>query len=339
MRQGRFLFILLCGALILFPAGHGDAARRKLPWQAWKSKDLTGHALTGRIFAADRGVFLTPSELADKLAINDYILLGEIHDNPDHHILQAWLIDRIARYDRRPKIVWEMIGLDQASALADYMKGYDSPASKLGIAIGWKRRGWPAWSTYLPIAQKAYRYRLGMFAGDARQEDIKTVGKKGLTALESSERERLALERRLGWALMGALRQDLKASHCNMLPDKALENMQGVQRYRDAIIADQLLTAGRTAGAVLIAGSGHVRRDRGVPWYIRNRNPDASVASVMMIEVLKDATFAEDLIPKDPMGKPAVDYVWFTPRHKRADPCEALKKHMSKKKTAGEKKK
>ncbi len=337
VREERLLILAIFAVLLLLPAEYGAAASRKPPWQDWKSEELAGHVLAGRVFAADQKVFLAPEDLADKLAINDHILLGEIHDNPDHHLLQAWLIDRIAHYDRHPVIVWEMIKLDQAAALADYLKDYRSPASKLGAAVGWEKSGWSAWSTYLPIALQAYRYRLAMIAGGARKSDVKMVGKNGLAALGNGEKERLAIERRLGWKLLNALNEELKTSHCNMLPDDMLETMQGVQRYRDAVMADQMLAAGRRSGAVLIAGSGHVRRDRGVPWYISGRDPDATIVSVMMIEVTEEAAFAEDLIPEDPWEKPAADYVWFTPRHKRPDPCKELKKHMAKKSAASEK--
>jgi len=332
VRQRQFLLAVIGAALILLPASSPDAAARKPPWRAWKSKGHLEHTLTGRVYAAKKGLFLTPIELADKLAVNDYILLGETHDNLDHHILQAWLINRIAHYDRRPAIVWEMIDLNQSLALANHLKNFKLPAAKLGDALDWGKSGWPAWSTYLPIARRAYQFRLAMSAGSARKEDVKEIGQKGLASVEESERERLGLDFRLGWDLTRALRQELKASHCDMLPDEALENMQDVQRYRDAILADQLLAAGSRKGAVLIAGSGHVRHDRAVPWYLRNRNPDASIVTLMLIEVTEETAFAEDFVPKDPFGKPTVDYVWFTPRHERTDPCEAFKKQLDKKK-------
>ena len=49
-----------------------------------------------------------------------------------------------------------------------------------------------------------------------------------------------------------------------------------------------------------------------------------------MLEVEAETKVAEDLVPMAPDGKPAVDYVWFTPRAEREDQCEKLRKHFGK---------
>ena len=50
--------------------------------------------------------------------------------------------------------------------------------------------------------------------------------------------------------------------------------MAAAQRYRDAHMADcPHRGSARHGSAILIAGNGHVRADRGVPWHIRQRAP------------------------------------------------------------------
>jgi len=273
-------------------------------------------------------VFLTPLQLADELALRDFILLGEIHDNRDHHFLQAWLIRNIARYDRRPVIVWEMIGLDQQPALAAYTDKYDAPVTRLGNALRWTSRGWPDWKLYLPIAEAAFRYRLKMVAGDASRPDIKAVGRNGIRGINSVRAENLYLNSPLGRKLQTDLKVQLRESHCGLLPEKALDNMSDVQRFRDAVMADQMVRAGHKVGAVLIAGAGHVRSDRAVPLYIKNRVLDASIASLIFSEISPEMNFAEDAAPRSPDGEFAVDYIWFTPQTQRSDQCAELKKRF-----------
>ena len=48
---------------------------------------------------------------------------------------------------------------------------------------------------------------------------------------------------------------------------------------RDAMMADRLATVAGRAGGVLIAGNGHVRTDRGVPWYLARIRPTARTVS------------------------------------------------------------
>jgi uncharacterized iron-regulated protein len=103
--------------------------------------------------------------------------------------------------------------------------------------------------------------------------------------------------------------------------------MAAAQRYRDAHLADALLSAeARHGSAILIAGNGHVRADRGVPWHIRQRQPGAEVLSVLLVEVEAGKTDPASYLPRDPNGKPAADLLIFTPRAERADPCEKLRK-------------
>ena len=56
---------------------------------------------------------------------------------------------------------------------------------------------------------------------------------------------------------------------------------------------------------MLIAGNGHVRKDRGVPWYLARMRPDARIVSVGLIEVAAGRRRPAEL---------PFDYVWFTPR-------------------------
>jgi uncharacterized iron-regulated protein len=96
-------------------------------------------------------------------------------------------------------------------------------------------------------------------------------------------------------------------------------------------MADMLLKASEKHGsAILIAGNGHVRNDRGVPWYIRQRAPDRKVVSVMLVEVEDGRNYAEAYVPRDPDGKPAADYIIFTPRAEREDPCVKMRSGMTK---------
>jgi uncharacterized iron-regulated protein len=64
---------------------------------------------------------------------------------------------------------------------------------------------------------------------------------------------------------------------------------------------------------VLIAGNGHVRTDRGVPWYLARIRPTARTVSVALLEVREGLDAAAADLP--------FDYVWFTPRVDDRDPC------------------
>jgi uncharacterized iron-regulated protein len=88
-----------------------------------------------------------------------------------------------------------------------------------------------------------------------------------------------------------------------------------VQRARDAMMADRLAATSGSGGGVLIAGNGHVRKDRGVPWYLARLRPGARSISVGLLEVRDD-------VLEPPRDLP-YDYVWFTPPvDDRGEPCD-----------------
>jgi uncharacterized iron-regulated protein len=96
------------------------------------------------------------------------------------------------------------------------------------------------------------------------------------------------------------------------------------QRARDATLAEALLDPGPD-GAVLIAGDGHVRRDFAVPAYLRAARPGESIVSVGLLEVEAGKPDPEAYLADSAGGELQYDFVRFTPRSDRPDPCEKFK--------------
>jgi len=140
----------------------------------------------------------------------------------------------------------------------------------------------------------------------------------------------LHLDTDLAPALAAALTKELKDGHCNMLPDSAIPNMIKVQRFRDAKMAEAMVAAGQGSGAILIAGNGHVGKDRAVPTYLAKMQPGKTILLLMALEVRKDDQDVAAYIPRDPDGKAASDFIIFTPRQARPDQCEELRKMFKK---------
>jgi len=312
-------------AFVLIPAW----ADSKPPWRDWQSALLTDHPLTGKIWSVRDNRFVAPDVLAEAVAMARFILIGEVHDNPDHHRLQAWLIDK-ASANRKPAVVMEMISQDQAPALASYLQDPKADASGLGKAVKWEARGWPDWRIYQPIAETAFRHKLPLHAGDIDRPTLRKVSRNGMDVLDAERRASLILDKPLGAALENALLDELYESHCQLMPKSALGGMVSVQRLRDAVLADSLIEAAGKGSAILIAGNGHVHANRAVPWYLSRRVPDANIVTVLLLEVDKAAKAPEQLIPSGSDGEPVADYIWFTPRMDREDPCEQLRKRFKK---------
>jgi uncharacterized iron-regulated protein len=122
------------------------------------------------------------------------------------------------------------------------------------------------------------------------------------------------------------MRKEMADSHCGHLPETMMEPMVLAQRARDAHLAERLRTTDRGDGAILIAGAGHVRADRGVPTHLTKQSPDRKVRTVGFIEVSPETREPQDYAAAYGAKRLPFDYVWFTPAAQREDPCAAFRK-------------
>ena len=106
-----------------------------------------------RIWDVRAGRGMSEPQLVTALANVRYRLLGEIHDNPEHHTIRARLITEIAARGARPAIVMEQFDLDHDDALRTaQMSSVD--AEKLADAGQLDRKGW-LWPMHKPILEAA----------------------------------------------------------------------------------------------------------------------------------------------------------------------------------------
>jgi len=207
------------------------------------------------------------------------VLLGEKHDNPDHHRLQAEVLRGLIAAGRRPAVGFEMFSLDDAGAIADHLARAPSDAAGLGPAVNWQKSGWPDWAMYQPIAEAALAAKLAIVATNLPLATARQMSRDGL-ALEPSVRRDLGLDRPLADVMLVAMAADIRSSHCGHGSAQSVQQMVQVQRARDAQMAHSLAAAASADGAVLVAGAGHVRSDYGIPVYLTAKAPGRPVAIV-----------------------------------------------------------
>jgi uncharacterized iron-regulated protein len=337
--------------------GASAVAARDESWASWAEEARKQHPLAGKIYQPDWAPFLRwwrrhgslldagspqtgggPGTLFEAdtkgplLIEQRLLLLGEVHDNPMHHRLRAWLIGNWASRSTGGAAVFEHIRADQQPAL-DQFNALGQQCCRLITAVDllrllqWDKSGWPPGEIYRPLFDAVIAAGLPLYPGDPPRDRVRAVAKTGAGVLAADERAKLGLDSPLPRPLAEALSRELIDSHCGVLPPQAAAGMAAAQRYRDAHLADAVLeAAARHGSAILIAGNGHVRSDRGVPWHIRLRKPDARVLSVVLVEVEAGKTDPAAYVPRDPEGRPAADLLIFTLKAERADPCEALLK-------------
>jgi len=232
------------------------------------------------------------------------VLLGETHDNPVHHDLQARAIAAI----RPSALVWEMLTSDQAAR----MPLVREDAAAVGAALGWEGSGWPDFAMYFPLIQAAGPAR--HFGAGLPRQQVRGAFAQGAAAVFAGDAARFGLDRALPPEDQAAREAEQFAAHCAAMPMEMMGGMVEAQRLRDAELARVALEALEQTGGpvVVITGSGHARRDQGIPAVLALAAPDTQVLSLAFLE-------------SDP-GEGAPFDLWLvTPPAERADPCASLR--------------
>ena len=292
---------------------------------SWKSTLGRNHPLTGRIWDVSSARFIDRQSLVTRLARADFLLLGERHDNPDHHLLQAEVLRSLIALGRRPAVGFEMFGLDDASAIAEHLAAAPNDAAGLGRAVNWNKRGWPDWAMYQPIAEAALEAKLRIVATNLPLATARKMSSDGLAALEPRVVRDLGLDRPPSESVFASIAADIRDSHCGYGSEESVKLMVGVQRARDAQMAQSLIAADDPDGAILVAGAGHVRNDYGIPVYLTAKTAGKQVISVAFLEVDNQKPEPDNYALPDPNGRLPFDFVWFTARVDDENPCEKFK--------------
>ena len=248
----------------------------------------------------DQGQWQTESQV---------ILLGEVHDNPLHHDIQACAIAAIAP----SALEFEMVAQSRVEALTEADR---EDADQLEASLLWEASGWPDFRMYYPIFTAAPQAEI--FGAAIPRETLRAVFETGAAPQFEGDAAMFGLDAALPEEEQEIREQMQFEAHCEAMPADMMGGMVAAQRLRDAELARMTLNAlDQTGGpVVVILGNGHARYDWGVPVYLRAVRPDLRLLSVGQVETT-------DAAP-DAAGH-AFDRVLFSDPIDRPDPCDAFR--------------
>ncbi len=266
------------------------------------------HPLEGRIWDVRAAAFVAPEAVWERAARARHVILGETHDNPEHHRLQQRALEALAQRGPQRRLAMEQFDTEHQSAL-DAARAQGADAEGLADAGRFDRKGWN-WPLYRPLVEFAVRRHWPLVAANLSRADARAIvsapSRAGLPPAPP--------------AVRAALERDLIDGHCGHRPDaQRLAGLVEAQRARDARMAQALAGAG--GATALIAGSGHARKDVGAPHYLASRD----VVAIAFAEVVSEHTQPLDYLA-DFATPASFDYLWFTSRHARPDPCAGMAK-------------
>src|SRR4029450_10146362 len=322
-------------ALALLMAAGGCARAAQIEWESPVERE---HPLVGKVWDVSANTAISEATLNARLAGSRFVMLGERHDNPDHHVLQAKLVRALVEAGRHPAVGFEMLSTDDTAAVARYLGRGPKDAAGLGAAVNGGRRGWPEWRFYQPIAQAALDGGLPIVATNLSKPATDAVRRNGLTGLGPALTTQLRLAEPSP-ETRTAMATEIREAHCGQVPDDMIARMVDIQWARDARMAASLARGGQRDGGGRISArrpaargtrprARRARRGRGVPVPLARPAPGAGMASVAFVEVDPASVKPGDYAARFAGTALPFDYVWFTPKIDEADPCEKFKQSL-----------
>src|SRR4051794_9397711 len=135
---GRVLAHLALAAVFISACAHNPASA-----PVWLSRFHHDHPLAGRVWNVRTRTFVEPRDVGAAAARARYVLLGEKHDNPDHHRLQAEVLAAMVNAGRHPAVAFEMLEAPQQEVVDRYRGDPAHDAAGLGPAVRWADTTWP----------------------------------------------------------------------------------------------------------------------------------------------------------------------------------------------------
>lgn len=236
----------------------------------------------GRIVETQNGQNISPEQLVQALSQAQIVLIGEQHDNAQHHAAQQWLLQQTEKVRQNGSVALEMLTQQQQDAVREVQhylqQGGSTGKRSLAEKINWNA-AWD-WRKYQNIMYMLLHQKAQVLAASPDRDDLArqtTFVPQGIYSGDVSVRNSLS-------KLMYQHHADT-------------QNLVSMQQYKDLTMSQVLLHAPKPAW--LIAGNIHVSKQLGVPLFLRDAHFSGSLKTVLMTDEGSGADSQH------------ADYIWF----------------------------
>lgn len=256
---------------------------------------------TGQIIDTKKGTAITFDELIDHLSAKDIVFIGEVHNNPEHHLIQIQILQALTHKKDGYGIGLEFFSKDKQPPVDNYLNG--NIAEGMFLKKSSWAKGWGFdYHLYRPVFLYSLQNRLRIVALNAKSSIIRKVARKGIKGLSREEREKLPDE----IDLHNQAHKDYLLEIFQRHSHGDLTNFDffyEAQCLWDETMADNIVSSFKEdlKKMVVLTGNGHIIFKFGIPDRVQRR-ADLSFATVMPLSSPG---------PK-PLDRGMADFIWLT---------------------------
>ncbi len=307
--------------LLLWLTGSTVLTQVSAEWQSLYYRD---HPLVGKIFSTQDKTWISVQELNANLRDEQYLLLGETHTNPDHHIGQADVIENWLSAEKKSALAFEMLAYD------DWKQPLHPEfiLEQLRQALERVSSRWD-WELDEPILELQIKHQLPMIGANLTRAQLDEYS-SGEECKITRDEFAIELCDVLSHEQEATIQQLIFDAHCGYLPLEHTQPLLRTQMAKDASFALSRANIGKTHKVALIAGAVHVRKDIGVPVHLQRLGKKS--VSITFVNVDPDNVTVDEYIGPEELGR-QFDYLYFTPSERNQDPCVEFAEQLKKMKT------
>ncbi len=267
---------------------------------------VSRHYSIGKIIQVETGYVLSFDQFIEKLASKDLIFIGEVHDNPEHHLIQVQILQALMARHGSLTVAMEFFKQQQQPIIDKYIKGQTSESEFLKD-VDWSRQWSFDYSFYRPIMLEIKGKAGEVLAINAPNTIVKKVARSGLNSLDSNDRLILATNIDLS-------NEKHRSYLKNVFKDEAHKKMINFDFFYEAqcvwedTMAENIAASleGTSGPLVVLTGNGHIINKFGVPNRTYERIP-ADMTTILLTPLEGQITITKE----------SADYVWLTGKYSR----------------------
>ena len=265
------------------------------------------HFSQGRIIDLNTNMAIDFPDLIDQLEPVDVIFIGEVHNNPEHHLIQVQLLQALmARYAPPLAVAMEFFDTSRQPVLDRFMNG-DLNEKAFLKAVDWENSWRFPYHLYRPILWISQDKGTALLGINAPNQLVRKVARTGLESLTDKEREQVASDIDLNNAAHREYLSTIFEQHSFKKDSphgmENFEHFYQAQCVWDETMAETIAAYMEAKGGkmVVFTGNGHIVNKFGIPDRLLRRM-DVRTATIVLYPLTERTT----------INKRLADYVWLT---------------------------